>query len=161
MELNKIYHENCEAGLSRIEDSSVDVVLTDPPYLYLKNQKLDVPFDEDVVFAHFKRILKDSGFVVMFGRGESFYRWNTKLAGMGLKFKEEVILLERLLALVSKEGDVVVDPFIGSGSTAIAAHNLNRNFIGFELDEEYYGLAVDRVSKAMRVPKQAEIDLAV
>ena len=91
MTLNVAYNEDCETGLKRIPDESVDCVLTDPPYLYLKNQKLDQPFDEDLVFSEFKRILKPKGFVVMFGCGTSFYRWNTKLANLGFQFKEEIV----------------------------------------------------------------------
>jgi site-specific DNA-methyltransferase (adenine-specific) len=226
-------------------------------------------------------VLKKDGFIVMFGRGTSFYRWNTRLADLGFKFKEEVIwnkrqttspvlplgrvhesisinslgnakinsvkvdffekyefeprkiknmieritnvfgnrksfdllkkyydygykeynitkekfnvtrsnksnicqnrtvacaigleegireqsiiiqsgdhytaihptqkpvrLLERLLNLVSQEGDLVLDPFSGSGSTAVACINLNRNYIGFEIDEEYFNGSVKRV----------------
>lgn len=71
-------------------DNSIDIVLTDPPYLYLKH-KLDRPFDEQTFFAQCKRILKDDGFVVMFGRGTSFYRWNTILEQLGFVFKEEII----------------------------------------------------------------------
>lgn len=91
MEINVAYNEDCIIGLNRIDDNSVDVVCMDPPYLYLKNQKLDVPFDAEKLFNHVKRILKPSGFVVMFGRGESFYRWNTKLSNLGFTFKEEII----------------------------------------------------------------------
>lgn len=91
MKINVAYNEDCTIGLNRIDDNSVDVVCMDPPYLYLKNQKLDVPFDEEKLFNHVKRILKPSGFVVMFGRGESFYRRNTRLSCLGFTFKEEVI----------------------------------------------------------------------
>lgn len=86
-----LYNEDCIEGLKRIPDGSVDVVLTDPPYLYLKNQKLERQFDEQALFEHVKRILKKDGFIVMFGRGTSFYRWNTILADLGLQFKEEII----------------------------------------------------------------------
>lgn len=41
-----LYNEDCLIGMKRIPDASVDCVLTDPPYLYLKNQKLDRSFDE-------------------------------------------------------------------------------------------------------------------
>lgn len=43
-------------------------------------------------------------------------------------------------------GDSVLDMFIGSGTTAIAAINANRNYIGFELDKEYFGIAINRIS---------------
>lgn len=82
---------DCQKEIKNIPSCSIDAVFTDPPYLYLKNQILDIPFDEDLVFSEFKRVLKPNGFVVLFGRGESFYRWNTMLANLGFKFKEEII----------------------------------------------------------------------
>ena len=77
--------------MAKMEDNSVDVILTDPPYLYLKNQKLEREFDEQLFFSECKRILTENGFIVMFGRGTSFYRWNTMLADLGFNFKEEII----------------------------------------------------------------------
>lgn len=74
-----------------MEDESVDVILTDPPYLYLKNQKLERPFDEQLFFSECKRVLTKDGFIVMFGRGTSFYRWNTILDDLGFNFKEEIV----------------------------------------------------------------------
>ncbi len=281
IELNKIYNEDCLEGIKRIPDNSIDCILTDPPYLYLKNQKLDRPFDEQAFFAECKRVLKKDGFIVLFGRGTSFYRWNCILADMGFTFKEEIIwdkinttspllslsrkhetisihsvgngtilrskipyeeirisddskmigdakrivsyirnndidtlkkeiddgllynkkrthkthvstqtgfnssnpaiscinaikngcnerdiisvlrdhysaihptqkpvrLLERLLALVSKEGDSILDPFSGSASTAIACINTKRDYIGFEIDKEYYDISMERLSE--------------
>jgi site-specific DNA-methyltransferase (adenine-specific) len=333
-EINKIYNEDCLHGMKQIDDASVDVILTDPPYLYLKNQKLDRPFDETAFFNEAKRVLKKDGFIVLFGRGTSFYRWNTMLADLGFNFREEIVwnksyctsplmrisrihetvsiytkkngainkvkvpyleiknhdtdaiitdikrlktcfsntkslnavlyflennkietegkckenytsissaigiqnrsvavmrsmqdgmneksiirtdyaatsrpnsvaceknkptgdratnamqsihfgmnektiikqardhyatihptqkpvrLLERLLALVSKEGDLVLDPFSGSASTAIAAWNTGRDFIGFEIDEEYFNLSMERLNKALETPKELEL----
>ena len=281
MELNKIYNEDCLDGMKRIPDNSVDCILTDPPYLYLKNQKLDRPFDELVFFSECKRVMKKDGFIVLFGRGTSFYRWNCILADMGFTFKEEIVwnkgyntsplmnihrihetisihtsgkgvikkqkipyidmkkyditsifqdikrlrsvfdnskslgqvqeyliskkvlytsetaannlsissniggvdrcvnvvkcmeegmneksiiqesrnhykaihptekpvrLLERLLNLVCDEGCTVLDPFSGSASTAIACINTKRNYIGFEIDKEYYDLSIKRIN---------------
>lgn len=77
--INKIYNEDCQEGIKRIPNASVDCILTDPPYLYLKGQKLERPFDEQSLFLEFARVLKPNGFVVLFGRGTSFYRWNTLL----------------------------------------------------------------------------------
>ena len=281
IELNRIYNEDCLEGMKRIPDNSVDCILTDPPYLYLKNQKLDRPFDELVFFSECKRVLKKDGFIVLFGRGTSFYRWNCILADMGFTFKEEIIwdkinttspllplsrkhetisihsigrktilsskvpyeeirinddskvvgdakrivsyirnndidvlkkeidngliynrkrthkthvsaqngfyscnvaiscinsikngcnerdiisvfrdhysaihptqkpvrLIERLLAIISCEGDIILDPFSGSASTAIACINTKRNYIGFEIDKEFYELSVKRINE--------------
>ena len=47
----------------------------------------------------------------------------------------------------SNKGDTVLDPFTGSGTTAIAAFNLGRNFIGYEIDETYYKLAKTRIEE--------------
>lgn len=85
------YNAKMEDILPTLESESVDVIITDPPYLYLKNQKLDVPFDEQLFFNEAKRVLKKNGFIVLFGRGTSFYRWNTILADLGFIFKEEII----------------------------------------------------------------------
>ena len=45
----------------------------------------------------------------------------------------------------SKEGDTVFDPFMGSGTTGVACNNLNRNFIGVEIDENYFNIAKQRI----------------
>lgn len=45
----------------------------------------------------------------------------------------------------SNEGDIVLDPFMGSGTTGVACHELGRNFIGIELDEGYFKIAEDRI----------------
>lgn len=284
--LNTIYNEDCISGMERIPDASVDCILTDPPYKYLKNQKLEVDFDERAFFNKCKRVLKKDGMIVLFGRGTSFYRWNAILADMGFNFKEEIVwdksyctsplmavsrvhetisiytkgkgvlnrikvpyleikahdlgsvigdvkrmrnilnntkslnyvleylenniihntdrkktgvsisseicspdrsasvmkcicdgmnektiikqprehystihptqkpirLLERLLALVTKEGNVVLDPFSGSGSTAAACINCGRQYIGFEIDKEYYDLSSERIENMRSAP---------
>lgn len=91
IEFNRIYNEDCQEGIKRIPDSSIDCIITDPPYLYLKNQKLERGFNEFDLFDQFKRVLKPDGFVVLFGRGASFYRWNVILSQLGFSFKEEII----------------------------------------------------------------------
>lgn len=284
MKLNKIYNQDCLDGIREIADNSIDVILTDPPYLYLKH-KLDRPFDENELFKEWDRVLKEDGFIVIFGRGESFYRWNYTLNQMGWKFKEEIIwnkrnvsnpmnplgrvhetisvlskkgslkrhkvpyttlkkynidkiasdvkrimsalnnpkelgellefletgevdmkpkttkyaitagpamksigrgvatlksitvgmneqsiiaigrdgrksvihpsqkpveLIERLLMCVAGENDTVLDCFVGSGSTPIACINQNLNYIGFEIDEEYYINAKERIEKHIK-----------
>ena len=90
MKLN-ISLENNENLFDRLEDESVSIILTDPPYKYLKNQKLEVDFDEKIFFDNCKRVLKKDGFIILFGRGASFYRWNYILDNLGFTFKEEII----------------------------------------------------------------------
>lgn len=52
-----------------------------------------------------------------------------------------------LLESVSDEGDTIVDPFMGSGTTGIACLRTNRNFIGIEKDERHYQTAVERIKR--------------
>ena len=59
--------------------------------------------------------------------------------------EKPVALMEWLLKYYSKEGDVVLDPTMGSGSTGAACKNMNRNFIGIEKDDEIYEVAVNRI----------------
>ena len=59
-------------------------------------------------------------------------------------------LVRRALLACTREGDLVFDPFCGSGTTAVAAKELNRSFVGTELEEEYAELAARRVAAARR-----------
>ena len=59
--------------------------------------------------------------------------------------EKPVALMEWILKYYSKEGDVVLDPTMGSGSSGVACKNMNRNFIGIELDNEIYEVAVNRI----------------
>mgnify|MGYP000509987254 CR=1 FL=1 len=61
--------------------------------------------------------------------------------------EKPVALMEWILKYYSKEGDVVLDPTMGSGSTGVACKNMNRNFIGIEMDAEIYEVAVNRIEK--------------
>ena len=89
--LIRLCHGDNTDVMRDLEDESVDVILTDPPYKYLKNQKLEVDFDETIFFNEVKRVLKKDGFIILFGRGTSFYRWNTILDDLGFNFKEEIV----------------------------------------------------------------------
>src|SRR5699024_2500926 len=60
-------------------------------------------------------------------------------------------LFKYLIESSSCEGDTVFDPCIGSGTTVVAAKELTRNYIGFELDKEYYNLANERIKKHNKI----------
>ena len=61
--------------------------------------------------------------------------------------QKPILLLEDLIKTFSNEGDLVVDLTMGSGSTGVACKNLNRNFIGIELDPEYFKIAEKRINE--------------
>ncbi len=85
---------------------------------------------------------------------ETITKYNPPLPNSMLEIKstrgkhsteKPVALMEWLLKYYSKEGDVVLDPTMGSGSTGIACKNMNRNFIGIEKDPEIYEVAFNRI----------------
>ena len=61
--------------------------------------------------------------------------------------QKPVSLFEYLIKTYTNEGDLVLDNCMGSGTTAIACINTNRNYLGFELNKEYYELAKNRINK--------------
>ncbi len=63
--------------------------------------------------------------------------------------EKPVGLLADLITAVTKPGDLILDPFAGSGSTLVAAKKTGRRFIGIELDDEYYGKAQRRIEEAV------------
>ena len=59
--------------------------------------------------------------------------------------QKPVALMEYLIKTYTNEGETVLDNCIGSGTTGVACRNLNRKFIGVEMDSSYYDIAVDRI----------------
>ena len=68
--------------------------------------------------------------------------------------QKPVELLEYLIKTYTKEGDVVLDNCMGSGTTGVACKNLNRNFIGIEIDEKYFEICKDRIEKGWNVNRK-------
>ena len=64
--------------------------------------------------------------------------------------EKPVDLPKRFIGLHTKHGQMVIDPFMGSGTTGIAAHELGRHFIGIELHEPYFDIACQRIENAQR-----------
>lgn len=61
------------------------------------------------------------------------------------------------IKLFTTEGDLVLDPFLGSGTTCLAAYELDRHFLGIEKKEEYYQLALSNIVELKSVPKQQKL----
>jgi DNA modification methylase len=67
--------------------------------------------------------------------------------------EKPVKIINIILKHSTKEGDIVLDPFLGSGTTAVACINLGRNFIGFEINKEYCDVANKRIAEAQAQKK--------
>ncbi len=208
MEIDVIYNEDCIETFKRIDDKSIDLVLTDPPYGIKASSgvggfgvsKTDKHY-EDNWDNHrpskqcFDEILRISKNAIIFGgnyfadllpMGTHWLVWDKKgdikfqnpysdceLIWTNIKknttkkyvFKQQGFiadskdkrvhptqkpteLITQILSDYSKEGDLVFDPFMGSGTTAIACINLNRHYIGCELEKKYYDIALKRIEEA-------------
>ena len=68
--------------------------------------------------------------------------------------QKPVELIGKFILDSTNEGDTVLDTFAGSGTTGVACVNLNRRFIGMELDDNYFKIAQGRINKAVLDKKQ-------
>lgn len=66
---------------------------------------------------------------------------------VGHPSQKPIKLIEMLVQSATREGDFVLDPFLGSGTTALACQNLNRNFAGIEIEQKYIEIAESRLQK--------------
>jgi site-specific DNA-methyltransferase (adenine-specific) len=78
----------------------------------------------------------------------SILKFPNKVVGNLHPTQKPVALLEYLIKTYTNENEIVLDNTMGSGSTGVAAINTNRNFIGIELDEEYFNTAKNRIEQA-------------
>ena len=69
---------------------------------------------------------------------------------VGYPTQKPIILLERIIRLVTQEGDIVLDPFAGSGTTLVAAKILNRNFYGIDKTEDAVNLSRTRLKNIVK-----------
>ncbi len=85
-----------------------------------------------------------------------FSNWNGTLFGnksntVKHPTQKPLPLIEYLIKTYSNEGDTVLDNCMGSGSTGVACVNLDRSFIGYELNEDYFKIAQERINEARSV----------
>lgn len=73
--------------------------------------------------------------------------------------QKPVALMEYLIRTYTNEGETVLDNTMGSGTTGVACVNTERNFIGIEMDPEYFRIAQERIQKAQEAAKQLTMEL--
>jgi DNA modification methylase len=69
-----------------------------------------------------------------------------------------ISLMSYLITLTTKPREIVLDPFMGSGTTAIAAHMMNRQFIGYEKEPDYHKIATERIAHYLKQCKLSMVD---
>jgi len=116
--LNKVTCGDCLELMRELPDESVDLVVTDPPYGVGYKKKGDVIKCQIV-------------------RGRERVHPTQK----------PLELLTTLLKATEDTKQIVLDPFLGSGTTAVAAERLGRQWIGFEISPEYCAIAEARIVK--------------
>ena len=207
--IGKILNEDCLITMSKMEDKSVDLVLTDPPYGldYGYDTYVDTPENlKELISKVMPELLRIGERVAIFTGVHNLllypksnwimcWTWNTtgsfgrmgfnqwqpimfygedikgfgsvngelksdvfSFSGMGSAgySKEKghpcgkpINVMKKLVARLSKENDLVYDPFMGSGTTAVACKQLKRNFIGSEISKEYCEIARQRLRQGI------------
>ena len=77
----------------------------------------------------------------------SIFKENVDMKAAFHPTQKPVPLMEYLIKTYTNEGDIILDPTMGSGTTGLACKNLNRNFIGIEKDETYFNIAKERINQ--------------
>ena len=80
---------------------------------------------------------------------KTVHKFNNIIGNKVHPTEKPVELMQYYIENSSKENDIVLDPFMGSGSTGVACINTNRNFIGMELDDKYFEIAKARINEAI------------
>ena len=143
LELNKFYVAEAVSFMkNNIPDNFVDLTVTSPPYDNLRTYKGFV-FDYQSILNELFRVTKIGG-VVVWVVGDATI--NGSETGTSFKHTRAfpVEMVKDLLQCFPN-AQIILDPFIGSGTTAIASLELGRSFIGFEINPEYVELANQRI----------------
>ena len=113
-----------------------------PSQFYMKNC-------EYVIFARKGR----AKYINDIGNSKTAHVFNNIIGGKVHPTEKPTSLMEFYIKNSSREGDTVLDMFMGSGSTGVACVNTNRNFIGIELDKNYFDIAKNRIENARKSEK--------
>lgn len=102
----------------------------------------------DNVLRHGVGAFNEDAYTAYAGQSDNYLSIGFEPSEGGLHpAQKPVRLMEALIELVSQPGQVVLDPFAGSGTTLLAAQRLNRRFLGFEISEEYVEIARNRLAQ--------------
>lgn len=220
----KLYNEDAMNLLSSIDENSIDLIITDPPYYVLNRQSWDSQWNSkdeylswmSAILNELYRVLKENRASFIFFSQKYMFDFYDIIKESKFKFKRMLIwhhknlakptnkmylwtydpifylikgekndvfhpsflksenvdvftipkpqnwnnqhpryhpaekpvkLLEILIKVNSNEGDVILDPFMGSASTGVASLRLNRKFIGCDISPKYVSIAKERLSK--------------
>lgn len=108
-----------------------------------------------------KKHLETKGFTIIRMSGNPIKKDVIECPILALKYLNHPavypeFLIQELINLVTKPGDIVLDPFVGSGTTALVAKKMNRKFIGIDINKSYCRVANDRLNK---IKQEAPIEL--
>jgi site-specific DNA-methyltransferase (adenine-specific) len=81
------------------------------------------------------------------GGSKTVHKFDNIIGNKTHPTEKPVNLLKFYIANSSNENDIVLDPFCGTGSTLFAAKELNRKYLGYEIDKQYYDIAVEKLLK--------------
>ena len=98
--------------------------------------------DGEMAWTSFDRALR----IFDYSRGSALFS-NKKTGGMWHPTKKPIALYQWLLSNYAKPGDKILDTHLGSGSIAIACHNMGFDLVGYELDEDYFQAAKKRLEE--------------
>lgn len=80
------------------------------------------------------------------------WQWDFHNSGVSHPTQKPVELIDRMVRASTKVGDIILDPFMGSGTTGVACAKLGRKFIGIEINEKYFDIACKRIEEAYKQP---------
>lgn len=214
----EIYNQDCIDGMRKLENESIDAIITDPPYgidfqshrrdKNKRHRKITGDKQPYIWFLNdAARVLKDGGVLLCFCRWDTQNAFKSAIEWAGLRVKSIIVwdrqhhgmgdlkgafapqydliifatkgrftfagtrpkdvirvmrldgnlmvhpnekpveLMRKLIEAVTVEGQIILDCFAGSGSTAIACGETKRNFLGFEIDKAHYSLCLNRINK--------------
>lgn len=199
-ELGKLYCGDAKDILPQLEENSVDLVITDPPYpkeyfhcfTYLGDycpRVMKVGSSLLTIVGHYQ--LED---VMSYLKGKLKYRWIINLSQfkyahirmlMGIevtwkpmlwyvkekcrpygftvdgiefnspvnkklhKWQQSLLWCEHYINILTKENEIVLDPFMGSGTTAEACEKINRKWIGIEIEQKYCDIIIRRLQNEL------------